>query len=146
LGVRQLREFNIALLGKWCWRVLVERESLWFRVLATRYGMEFGRLKNGGRTGSAWWREIVRIRDGTGGLREGWFRESVTRTVGDGTNTFFWTDPWMGAIPLSERFGRLFDLAEIKTSSVAEIFSLGWEAGGMSGCGGDSCGRGRRRC
>ena len=33
LGVRRIREFNTALLGKWCWRMLVERESLWFKVL-----------------------------------------------------------------------------------------------------------------
>jgi len=25
LGVRRLREFNVALLGKWCWMLLVER-------------------------------------------------------------------------------------------------------------------------
>ncbi|MCI66053.1 putative non-LTR retroelement reverse transcriptase related, partial [Trifolium medium] len=29
-------EFNTALLGKWCWRMLVDRGGLWFRVLATR--------------------------------------------------------------------------------------------------------------
>jgi hypothetical protein len=39
----------------------------------------------GGRTGSAWWREIVRIRDGVGELGDCWFGESVTRKVGDGT-------------------------------------------------------------
>jgi len=27
LGVRQLREFNLTLLGKWCWRLLVDREG-----------------------------------------------------------------------------------------------------------------------
>ncbi|CAJ2642053.1 unnamed protein product [Trifolium pratense] len=63
LGVRQLREFNLALLGKWCWRMLVDREGLWFRVLAARYGVEGGRLRDGGRRGSLWWREIVSIRD-----------------------------------------------------------------------------------
>ncbi|XP_024634413.1 uncharacterized protein [Medicago truncatula] len=46
LGVR---EFNIALLGKWCWRLLVERSSLWYRVLVARYGEEDGRLAVGGR-------------------------------------------------------------------------------------------------
>jgi len=44
LGVRQLREFNRALLGKWCWRMLVDRKGLWYRVLAARYGEEAGRL------------------------------------------------------------------------------------------------------
>ncbi|KAK2370537.1 hypothetical protein QL285_083581 [Trifolium repens] len=130
LGVRQLREFNTALLGKWCWRMLVDRGGLWFRVLAARYGLEGGRVRTGGRVGSAWWREIVRIRDGGSGLRDGWFGESVTRKVGDGSETLFWTDPWLGGTPLCERFGRLFDLAVTKSSTVAEMFSSGWEAGG----------------
>ncbi|GAU31165.1 hypothetical protein TSUD_315900 [Trifolium subterraneum] len=63
LGVRRLREFNIALLG--------------------------------GRSGSSWWREIVRIRDGVEGLGGGWFGEGILKRVGDGTKTFFWTDPWL---------------------------------------------------
>ena len=47
LGVRRIREFNIALLGKWCWRLLEDRDSLWFRVLEARYGTEGGRLREG---------------------------------------------------------------------------------------------------
>jgi len=54
LGVRSLKEFNIALLGKWCLRCLVDRDGLWFKVLSSRYGEERGRLKDGGRRGSAW--------------------------------------------------------------------------------------------
>jgi len=42
-----MREFNIALLGKWCWRLLVNRGSMWYRVLAARYGKEDGRLGAG---------------------------------------------------------------------------------------------------
>jgi hypothetical protein len=44
LGVR---EFNCALLGKWCWRMLVDREGFWYRVLVARYGEEAGRLEDG---------------------------------------------------------------------------------------------------
>ncbi|MCI64663.1 non-LTR retrotransposon transposase, partial [Trifolium medium] len=51
--------------------MLVDRGGLWFRVLAARYGVERGRLKAGGRNGSPWWREIVRIRDGVDGLGGG---------------------------------------------------------------------------
>jgi hypothetical protein len=69
--VRQLREFNTAHIGKWCWRMLVDRDGMWFRVLAARYGLEHGKLTAGGSRGSVWWREGVRIRDGVGGPREG---------------------------------------------------------------------------
>jgi len=56
LEVRQLREFNLSLLGKWCWRLLVDRCGFWYRVLAARYGEEVWRLEVGGRSGSYWWR------------------------------------------------------------------------------------------
>jgi len=39
--------FNVSLLGKWCWRMLTEREGLWYRVLKARYGEEGGRIRRG---------------------------------------------------------------------------------------------------
>ncbi|GAU45521.1 hypothetical protein TSUD_186780 [Trifolium subterraneum] len=102
--------------GKWCWRMLVDRDGLWFRVLAAYYELERGRLREGGRRGSSWWREIVNISEGRGALGGGWFGECVSKKVGDGSDTFFWNDPWLDGIPLSEKFGRLFDLAVNKSS------------------------------
>jgi hypothetical protein len=55
---------------------------MWFRVLAARYGMERGRLRDGGRRESSWWREIVRLRDRVGGSEGGWFRECVSKKGG----------------------------------------------------------------
>jgi hypothetical protein len=54
--------------------------------------MEGGKVRDGGRGGSSWWKEIVRIREG-GEHRGRWFEEHVMRRVGDGSDTFFWTDP-----------------------------------------------------
>ncbi|GAU43818.1 hypothetical protein TSUD_248070 [Trifolium subterraneum] len=93
--------------GKWCWRMLVDKEGLWFRVLTARYGIERGRLREGGRSESSWWREIVRIQDGVANIGGGWFGESV-------------------------RFQCLFDLTINKSSTVAECFSLGWGLGGVA--------------
>ncbi|MCI45717.1 putative non-LTR retroelement reverse transcriptase related protein, partial [Trifolium medium] len=92
--------------------------------------VEGGRLRDGGRRGSSWWREIASIREGGG--------EPWGRWVGDGSDTLFWTDPWVDETPLCERFERLFDLDETKCRTVVEMFSLGWGWKGMLGCGGDS--------
>ena len=49
LGVKRLREFNLSLLGKRCWRMLVDKEGLCYRVLKARYG-EQGALDGRGQT------------------------------------------------------------------------------------------------
>jgi hypothetical protein len=124
----------MALLGKWCWRMLVDREGLWYHVLVARYGEVGGRLEVGGWSISSWWRDIGRIRDGDGETGVGWFGHSVMRRVGDGAETLFWLHRWIGDTPLCVRFRRLFDLAENKTISVANLFSSGLarEGGGWS--------------
>jgi len=47
-GVWKLREFNIAHLEKWCWRMLLDKGWLWYRVLKARYMEVGGRLQEGG--------------------------------------------------------------------------------------------------
>lgn len=39
----------------------------------------------------------------------GWFRENISKKMGDGMNTLFWTDSWVGGVPLAIRFRRLYD-------------------------------------
>jgi len=129
LEVRQLKGLNFALLGKWCWRMLVDKGGFLFRVLVARYGEVGGRLEVGGRSCSSWWREVVMIKVGVGSVGGGWFDECVSRKVGDGVDTLFWYDRWLGAVPLCVHFRRLFDLAENKSITVANLFSLGLKRG-----------------
>jgi len=124
LRVRQLREFNLVLLGKWRWRLLVDRGGFWYRVLVVRYGEEAGRLEVGGRSISSWWREVAKIRDGVGEDDGGWFAGRVSKVLGDGANTLFWFDKWVGDVPLCRRFARLFDLTTNKFSMVADMYML----------------------
>ncbi|CAJ2636627.1 unnamed protein product [Trifolium pratense] len=107
--------------------------GLWFRVLEARYGLEEGRVKAGDSRGSSWWREIAKIKDRGRGSAGEWFGESISKKVGDGSDTLLWIDPWLGERPLCERFRRLFDLSENKSGMVAKMASLGWETGGGVG-------------
>jgi hypothetical protein len=61
-------------------------------------------------------------------VERGWFTDEVARQVGNGLETLFWSDLWLGGIPLAERFPRLFSLSLNKSSMVAAMFDLGWEA------------------
>ena len=124
MGVRRIREFNIALLGKWCWRLLEDNVSMWFRVLAARYGLEGGRLLGGGREASMWWCDIYAI------CREEWFTNHVSRSIGNGENTLFWYDVWCGGEEFRVRFNRLYDLSSFKGSLVSDMCYLGWMVDG----------------
>jgi hypothetical protein len=73
----------------------------------------------GGRGVSSWWREISRLRDGTGdGKEREWFPEGVERRVGDGADTLFWSYPWLGGMPFCVRFMRLYDLSLHRSCTV----------------------------
>ena len=39
---------------------------MWFRVLVARYGVEGGRVKDGGQDMSVWWRDVATLRRGSG--------------------------------------------------------------------------------
>jgi hypothetical protein len=118
LGVRDVRVFNIALLGKWWWRIKNEKESLWYKVIEQIYGESLEERKN---CRSSWWRDLISIKkiQGRGGVD--WFEENIRREVGDGRNTFFWKDPWIDGGMLCNLFRRLFDLSLDKEVKVAEM-------------------------
>ena len=42
LGIRKVRLFNEALLGKWLWRFGMERDALWRQVIEVKHGCEWG--------------------------------------------------------------------------------------------------------
>jgi len=105
--------------------MLEEWESLWFKVLSARYGLDGGRLRGGGRESSLWWCNIYALSN------KEWFSDNTSRSVGDGNHTHFWTDVWLGGVSFSVRFSRLYDLTVFKGESVYVMSQLGWgEDGG----------------
>ena len=78
----------------------------------------------GGHDTSLWWRDIYAL------CREEWFSDHVSRLVGNGRNTLFWVDGWLGGEALSVRFSRLYDLSLDREVSVSDMFHGGWGVDG----------------
>jgi hypothetical protein len=114
---------NISLLSKWKWRLLSEGQSIWKNVLQDRYG--------GGERGvgwmsrllppniaSSWWNDLVSVGVVAGSDR---LRDIFFRKLGNGGDTIFWHDTWVGVQPLKEVFPRLFLVSTKKECSVSEV-------------------------
>ena len=62
LGMLELRKFNVALLGKWLWRLGTDKKGLWREVLESKYG-GWRSLKRQRTTklDSLWWKDLKKI-------------------------------------------------------------------------------------
>lgn len=70
LDIRNLRDFNYALLGKWEWKINFDRKGLWYKVLVNRYNMREDGTMSRGRDCSSWWNCILHLNIGE------WYHES----------------------------------------------------------------------
>ncbi|KAJ9689585.1 hypothetical protein PVL29_014989 [Vitis rotundifolia] len=126
LGLRHLKDFNHALLGKWLWKFPIERESFWRRVIVGKFGEVDG----------GWTTRKVREFYGTGlwkNIRKGW-EEFFLRTsicIGNGRQTRFWWDIWVGDSKLKDLFPLLFRIATHNSAIVADLW--GSQGGGGGG-------------
>ena len=130
--VWRLKEFNLTLLGKWCWRMLEDLNSLWSTVLWARYGQDGGRLSVERGDGSVWWKTMRIIREEVGHVEGGWLRDNISRKMGDGNSTLFWVDLWLDRMPLN------------KLATVMDMFSMGWGSMERHGSGVGGCSLGRK--
>ena len=95
LGLRKLISFNKALLGNWLWRFGIEKTRLWRKVVALKFGEEWG----------GWTSKLGRGVHGCGlwrSIRMGWedFSKNIHFEVGVGDRVKLWTDQWCGDSPL----------------------------------------------
>jgi hypothetical protein len=100
--VRRLREFNLALLGKWFWSLYVYRVELRFKVLVVKYGIKEGHIRRDEVRSQCGGRIYVRLAKGCQvpwkvGLNMGW----VT-LWGDVETISFWSDPCWREGPLHQ--------------------------------------------
>jgi len=129
LGVINIKFFNIALLGKWIWRLGYSKGGLWKEVVDSKYG-GWRNLKGprSNKIGSLWWRELKVIWS----MKE-WgekFDDRFRWKVGNRKEIRFWEDKWVGNLELKNKFPRLFSLCGDK-DLLLECCGV-WEEGDWS--------------
>ncbi|XP_071713611.1 uncharacterized mitochondrial protein AtMg00310-like [Rutidosis leptorrhynchoides] len=107
LNIGSLRGKNLALLGKWWWRFKTETESLWVKVIRSIHGPLGGLLSDNVSTHSSTigvWHNIIRAGTSMEALQVN-FRDSFSKTIGDGGSTLFWHEEWIGDLVLGAGIG-----------------------------------------
>ena len=116
LGIRKIRLFNIAFLGKWLWRFGIEKDALWRKVIELKYGCLWGEWCSrsvNGPYGVALWKNIS----------QDWpsFSHHILYDIGDGSRVKFWQDHWCGETLLVVSYPNLFRFCRNKEAGVAEL-------------------------
>lgn len=115
LGIKDLRVFNKALFGKWSARFLSNPCSLWAKVLHLKYKkLETGSLRERECRVSGWWRDLCEYGEFGQGLTE-----EFEKIIGNGVDTSFWEENWIGGTPMRLKFPSLYQLSTQKTAKVS---------------------------
>ncbi|MCH89626.1 RNA-directed DNA polymerase (Reverse transcriptase), partial [Trifolium medium] len=104
LGVRDVRAVNLSIFAKWRWRLLQSEHSLWEEVLVGKYGNDILSETHCGNfnpplSSSRWWKDLCQLKERVG---SNWFSSQVFRWVNIGVSSRFWSDHWLGGIPLCQ--------------------------------------------
>ncbi|GKV27405.1 hypothetical protein SLEP1_g36578 [Rubroshorea leprosula] len=130
LGVRELRKFNLALMGKWWGRLARKDQGLWDKVIASKYGKRGGHwldwVREGRGIGSLWWRDVCCLNN-VDEENEGWLIDGFKLNLGEGKEVSFWWDDWGGEGCLANLFPRLYSLS---TGKEKECYQMGEEENG----------------
>nr|GEZ72701.1 RNA-directed DNA polymerase, eukaryota, reverse transcriptase zinc-binding domain protein [Tanacetum cinerariifolium] len=119
LGVSSLYALNRALLFKWVWRFITQKNSLWARVISAIHGTD-GKI--GTRTKSGYnslWSDIVFEMEAVKDKMADLF-SFMQKRLGDGVDTCFWKGTWNGELPFKLTYPRLYALEVDKNISVAD--------------------------
>nr|GEU52511.1 RNA-directed DNA polymerase, eukaryota [Tanacetum cinerariifolium] len=116
LGVSSFYALNRASLFKWVWRFISQDNSLWARVIVSIHGYSF---QDQAFSSSSRWNSIVReihvLKN-----RDIDLVAYCQKRVGNGLQTRFWEDVWIGDTCLCSMFPRVFALESDKSSLVAD--------------------------
>lgn len=127
MGIRRIKLFNQALLGKWLWCFRNEVTHLWHQVIATKYGEARG----------GWCTRVVRRTHGYGmwkNIRKGVesFFAHVVYAMREGIRIQFWYDPQSSPFSLKDLYLDLFACAMVQEAQIFYLILIALDGGGRS--------------
>ncbi|GJV57301.1 RNA-directed DNA polymerase, eukaryota [Tanacetum coccineum] len=119
LGVSSLYATNRALLFKWIWRFLTQCYSLWSSLIKAFHEVKINFDDSQTKISGSIWQELVRE---FAALKSKGIDcvSFIKQKLGNGENTLFWEDIWLGDSALKMTHPRLFALELKKDITVAE--------------------------
>ena len=130
LGLKDIKTFNLALLGKWKWNLFQHQGQLWARVLESKYG-GWRSLDTTSRVTneSIWWRDFKMVFLHTQQGRA--LQNGTMWKVGCGDRIKFWEDRWVsGKETLSAKYPRLYLISCQQNQIIRKMGDqkdIGWE-------------------
>ncbi|XP_060965673.1 uncharacterized protein LOC115711034 [Cannabis sativa] len=120
MGFRNLRDFNLAMLGKQGWRLLFRHDSLVSKVFKARYYPQGDYLSAElGSNPSFIWSSIFAAKDTVKlGLRKG---------IGSGLTVQITTDPWLPSLDRSTPIPNVPGLENFTVNSLFQSHSRSWD-------------------
>lgn len=116
IGLGNVVSKNLSLLGKWLWRFPMEPDSIWHKVIKSKYGTNRNRwdaLAGANASSFCPWKTISQV--------SSLFIPLVKLKVGNGDKILFWEDQWAAEIPFSSLFPRLFHISSVHLASISEF-------------------------
>ena len=113
LGILDLKHMNVALLGKWLWKLETE-QGLWQDLLRKKYLRDTPLSGASFKPGDSWfWHGLMSVKKA--------FYNCCCKEIGDGKGTLFWEEQWKGDDPFAVRFKELYDICTTTGITVEKV-------------------------
>jgi exonuclease III len=113
LGIEDLDLKNICLLSKWLFKLMNE-EGVWQELLNNKYVKDKTLSQVSAKpTDSHFWKGLMGVKD--------LFFERGSSIIGNGQNTRFWEDTWLGDKPLCDQYPSLYRIVNYRNVSVSHV-------------------------
>jgi hypothetical protein len=103
LGIINTKIMNDCLLVKWIWKIHLEPNSLWFKILKAKYMKSGGFFGSSMKGSSLFWQGLHKIKH--------LFKWGAIFKVENGKLCRFWQDCWIMEVPLKIAYEDLFKFA-----------------------------------